>query len=105
MDNQEIAADLEQIAEEIMELCRQAYDMLPPGDAKNRARSYWYGHIMSAIGSDDYPSGSATSMMDTVRELQEGGYEESTETSIDPVVEGENDADLEYMKSLLAKWR
>lgn len=67
-DDYGAAAELQEIREQIMELCQQALRLVPRSSYES-ARAYWYGHIMSACGSDEYHSGSATSMADTIREL------------------------------------
>lgn len=69
-DAGERADELEAIQEQIMELTEQALSLLD-GIDQTRARSYWYGHIMSAVGSDSYFSGSATSMRDSIDALRE----------------------------------
>ncbi len=64
----------EEIIQEIQELTQEAYDIVRHSGNKSaaaRAEAYWFGHIMSAAGSDEYQSGSATNMRETLEELQE----------------------------------
>lgn len=73
-EDEDAVVELENIAEEMMLLCEQAMrivrglDRGQYGPIEDRARMYWYGHIMSAIGNNDFPSRSY-SLMDTVREI------------------------------------
>lgn len=66
----EIVYEFQEAMETIMEQAEHAFSMLPSGIIQDRARSYWYGHIMSAVGSESYGGGSSTSMQDTLAELQ-----------------------------------
>ena len=75
-EDQDVVMEFEETIEQIAELTQHALDMLPRGIIRDRARSYWYGHIMSALGSDEYGSGSATTMRDTWEELQNSDEDE-----------------------------
>lgn len=107
------AERLEEIREEMMELCREALRLTRVESHHSmvyeRARSYWYGHIMSALGSEEYPKGHATTMESSVRELyaidDEGLDESLTESSWDhpayeklwsKLVPSEGEAETEY---------
>ena len=59
-DNQ--ADELEMLKEDIMEMVGQAFDLIENSGTRERARSYWYGSIMSALGSDEYFGQSMHSM-------------------------------------------
>lgn len=67
----EIVYEFQEAMETIMEQAEHAFSMLPRGIIQDRARSYWYGHIMSAVGSESYFGGSSTTMQDTLEELQD----------------------------------
>ncbi len=54
-----------EITEEIRELLQEAMDL-----DRERARSYWYGHILIALGGEHgYMGRSMCSMTDTAEEL------------------------------------
>lgn len=74
-NNNEIAADLEEIAEQIMMLTKQALTLVRGTDEYQRARSYWYGHIMSAVGSDEYSS-HGYNMVTTILALRDNGTDD-----------------------------
>lgn len=77
MDTEEIADELMQIADEIEGLVDQALRLVRESgrmDSYHRARSYWYGHIMAAVGSSGYTS--MASIRDTAEELMEDQDEE-----------------------------
>lgn len=76
-----IASELEEIAEQIEELTSQAVSILPSGSIiKERATSYWYGHIMQALGSESYGRTFSTTIRDTIEELRDPDeYEEFDE--------------------------
>lgn len=75
LDRREIAEDVEDIAGRIEDLVHQAMDLVRAADPHiaRRAQSYWFGHILGAVGSDEYPSGSATNMRETAQELLDDG--------------------------------
>ena len=64
-----------EITEEIRELLQEAMDLVRSGGTdldRERARSYWYGHILIALGGDHgYMGRSMCSMADTAEELME----------------------------------
>jgi hypothetical protein len=60
---------LEEIRDDIAELVREAARMIRHTDEWRSAEVYWYGHILSALGDDDYPEGSATTMKETIQAL------------------------------------
>jgi hypothetical protein len=81
MSKTEAAERIMEIAEEIRELLQEAIDLAGEDDmVYNRARSYWYPHILIALGGDHgYLGGSMCSMEDTARELEESCEEEGEE--------------------------
>ena len=75
-----------EISEEIRDLLQEAMDLVRSEGTdfdRERARSYWYGHIQIALGGDHgYMGRSMCSMADTAEELmtdEEGETEESEE--------------------------
>lgn len=64
-----------EISEEIRDLLQEAMDLVREEGTdfdRERARSYWYGHILIALGGDHgYLGSSMCSMEDTARELME----------------------------------
>ena len=62
-----------EISEEIRELLQEAMDLVRSEGTdfdRERARSYWYGHILIALGGDHgYMGRSMCSMTDTAEEL------------------------------------
>ena len=64
-EQQAIADEIEEISVVIEELVQRALDLMPPSAAKDRARVYWYGHIMAAVGNEDYSSPYNTTMRNT----------------------------------------
>lgn len=68
---EELAEELEVAADQIATIVTGVLHQLPnTGNIKERARSYWYGHIMAAIGSDEYASSYSTTMLTTAEELR-----------------------------------
>lgn len=61
----------EEIMYTISELVQEAVDLLPE-HAVEAAKSYWYSHILCAIGDSyhDYLGGSMCSMEDSLETLQ-----------------------------------
>jgi len=81
MSKTQAAERIREIADEIRELLAEAIDLTDyDSGAYSRARSYWYPHILIALGGDHgYLGSSMCSMEDTARELEEGDdgtYEE-----------------------------
>ncbi|MBC8555205.1 MAG: hypothetical protein H8D23_36795 [Candidatus Brocadiales bacterium] len=68
-ESEDSASELQNIQEQMMDLCRHALDLVGP-DSRDRARSYWYGHIMGMLGSEEYTERSYT-MQDSIDELME----------------------------------
>ncbi len=62
-----------EITEEIRELLQEAMDLVRENGTdldRERARSYWYGHIVIALGGEHgYMGRSMCSMTDTAEEL------------------------------------
>lgn len=62
-----------EISEEIRDLLQEAMDLVRSEGTdfdRERARSYWYGHILIALGGDHgYMGRSMCSMTDTAEEL------------------------------------
>jgi len=73
MSRTEAADRIREIADEIRELLAEAMDIAGGDDmVYTRARSYWYPHILIALGGDHgYLGGSMCSMEDTANELEE----------------------------------
>jgi hypothetical protein len=61
----------QEIMDIIAELAQEAVDLLPKREVA-RAQSYWYAHIVTAIGPShhNYISGSMCSMEDSLKKLQ-----------------------------------
>lgn len=58
----------EEIMRQIQDLAGEAHDMLPV-NARERARSYWYAHIMGAVDENSgYLGGSMIKMSDSLDE-------------------------------------
>jgi hypothetical protein len=78
MDKIEAADRIREIADEIRELLQEAMEIAGEDEmVYARARSYWYPHILIALGGDHgYLGGSMCSMEDTARELEEAGDED-----------------------------
>lgn len=72
-----------EIMAEIKELAHEAYRMIPNGIEKERARSYWFPHILGAVDTDnDYLGGSMFTMQNTYDALI-GCFDEDDETEED----------------------
>lgn len=69
-----------EITEEIRELLQEAMDLVREEGTtldRERARSYWYGHILIALGGEHgYMGRSMCSMTDTAEELMAEEEEE-----------------------------
>jgi hypothetical protein len=62
---EDIMLEIEDLALEALKIARTA-----PGMTGERAKRYWFGHIISAIGSNqEYAGGSAATMQNTLEEL------------------------------------
>lgn len=76
-----------EITEEIRELLQEAMDLVRSEGTdfdRERARSYWYGHIQIALGGDHgYMGRSMCSMTDTAEELMEEEEPEEEESGDD----------------------
>jgi hypothetical protein len=67
----------EEIKDQIKELLDEAIDLVPDGGVKERAQSYWYSHITTALDDDhEYMGGSMCTMEDTLNEFDEEEYDE-----------------------------
>jgi hypothetical protein len=79
MSKTEAAERIMEITEEIRELLQEAMDLVREEGTsldRDRARCYWYAHILTSLGGDHgYLGGSMFSMEDTARELEESGEE------------------------------
>lgn len=63
---------MSEIADEIANLANEALELLPRNTVQyQRARSYWYGHIMSAVGDSQYDSGHQINMQTSIKDLEE----------------------------------
>ena len=75
MSKTEAAERIMEITEEIRELVQEAMDLVRENGSdltRDRARSYWYAHILMNLGSDHgYLGSSGCSMEDTAQELEE----------------------------------
>lgn len=72
-----VAAELESIGEQIVELAHEAMQIVSGTPEENAARSYWYPHILGAVSRDNgYGGGSMITLMDTVMALDAEGDEE-----------------------------
>lgn len=74
-DAHEVAAELEEIKDQIKALTYEAMELVPrEGAYAARARSYWFPHILQALDSDnEFMGGSMHSMQDTIDEISEEG--------------------------------
>lgn len=62
---EDIMLEMEDLALEALKIAKSA-----PGMTGTRARRYWFGHIISAIGANqEYAGGSATTMQNTLEEM------------------------------------
>lgn len=72
-----------EITDEIRELLAEAMNLVSKEGRymdRERARAYWYGHIIIALGGDHgYMGRSMCSMEDTARELMEDEGEDEDE--------------------------
>jgi hypothetical protein len=77
-NNEERAAELDEIRAQMKDLVEQAFRLVRGTDEEHRAKAYWYGQIHSALDDESYPGGMHT-MADS-QEALEGGddleYEE-----------------------------
>jgi len=83
-DMDDDAYEFEGIANEIADLTHQALDLIPREryEIRERAKSYWFGQILSAVGADDYKHGSMHSMMATLEEMREDDEEDEVDEGI-----------------------
>ena len=74
----------EEIIGEIKSLVEEAI-CLVPSEGSDRARSYWYAHIVTSLDEDhEYAAGSMCSMQNTLDEWEDESYCH-TDSSIDGV--------------------
>jgi hypothetical protein len=79
MQNAETIERLNEIKEQMLELLEEAKDLLPEGMTKERAKSYWYAHIKTAILKEhEFLGGSLVTIDDTISELEED-FEEANQ--------------------------
>lgn len=91
--------EFEDIITQIEELTNAALQMTPSNE-QQRARSYWYGHIMTAIGSEMYGR-SMYSMRDTLASFENEGLEKAAQ-ELDAYMDENPDADLQKVAALIA---
>lgn len=66
-----VSEQLEDIKEAIKLLVNKAYDLVPKGILKRRAKAYWYAFISMALDEDnEFLGRSAGSIQDTIEELR-----------------------------------
>jgi hypothetical protein len=71
-----IANELQEIKEQMLDLLEEAKDLLPEGITKERAKSYWYAHIKTALLKEhEFLGGSLVTVDDTIEELNEESEE------------------------------
>jgi len=71
LDN-DVTEQLIDIKEAIKFLTEKAYELIPEGIAKDRAKAYWYGQIVIALDDDNCFMGrSGCQMQDTINELED----------------------------------
>jgi hypothetical protein len=76
----EITGEIRDLLQEAMDLVRAEGSDLD----RERARSYWYGHILIALGGDHgYIGGSMCSMTDTAEDLMDYEMERDEEEEED----------------------
>jgi hypothetical protein len=74
----------ENIILEMKSLVAEAIYLVPP-EERDRARSYWYAHIVTSLDEDhEYAAGSMCSMQNTLDEWEDESYCH-TDSSIDGV--------------------
>ena len=62
----------EEIIGEIKELLEEAFNLVPEGSARARAKSYWYGNMIVNVDEDHgFMGGSMCSMQDSLEEFDE----------------------------------
>ena len=67
----------EEIIGEIKELLEEAFDLVPAGSARARAKSYWYGNMIVNVDEDHgFMGSSMCSMQDTLEEFDEAEEED-----------------------------
>ena len=89
-DNEEIAYELEEIQQQMLNLLGEAEQMLSGTDEYDRAKSYWLAHIETALTNDHgYLGGSMSTMQDSIDALREGDDEDWDEDEEN--IPGEND--------------
>ena len=72
-DTTELAADLSEINQQMLDLLRQAARLLraAPDPTYRRAKAYWLAHITMALTDEhDYLGSGTVTMQDTIRELE-----------------------------------
>lgn len=73
MSDLSIIEQLKEIQFEIESLVDEAMNLIPEGQAKTRAESYWMPHIITALKNEhQWLGGSLVTMEDTINELEKG---------------------------------
>jgi hypothetical protein len=74
-DAAEVAVELEELRDQMRMLVDEAMSIIPRDSATyERARSYWYPHILQALGGEnEYMGSSMHSIQDSIDELAEEG--------------------------------
>lgn len=75
VDRHEIAGNLSEIRDNMLDEIRQAYRLLRGTPEQSAASAYWVGHIKSALGDENYKT-HATTMADTIRYLEDDGNDQ-----------------------------
>ena len=63
---------LKEIRDEMWDLAEEALELIPRGGARDRAKGYWYAHILGALNKDEsgFMGGSMVDMTETINELE-----------------------------------
>jgi hypothetical protein len=87
MSKTEAAERIMEITEEIRELVQEAMDLIRENGSdltRERARSYWYPHILMNLNDDHgYLGSSGCTMESSAQELEEEGEEDDEEEEDD----------------------
>jgi hypothetical protein len=77
-ENQSVSEQLTDIKEAMKLLAEKALELIPEGIHKERARCYWYAHIVLALDSDnEFLGKSMIQMQDTIDDIQSKEEEET----------------------------
>lgn len=76
----QLALELEDLRDQMWELAEQALDLIrrDAPEEHNRARSYWYAHLLGALDKEQsgFLGGSFIDMTETIRTIREEEEEE-----------------------------